>query len=259
MGRPRVPLVVGSRLGRWTIIDELPDETEMVNGREKLVRIVRARCGCGFEDTRRYHTLKHGLGELRGCQRCQAARQVLDLTNGRFGMLTARTLDRIDPKSHKAYWRCWCDCGNEAVVQADGLVTGKTASCGCLVLRNGSAHPKWRGHGEISSTQWTHTRKNAEFRNILFEVTIEEAWALFLLQGRRCALTGVPLSVEKRKGVHPTASLDRVDSSGSYTLGNVQWVHKRVNLAKRDTPQDEFIEMCLAIADHYRQPTRVAS
>jgi hypothetical protein len=41
-----------------------------------------------------------------------------------------------------------------------------------------------------------------------------------------------------------TASLDRIDSSKGYIIGNVQWAHKMVNRMKNDMPQEEFIEFC---------------
>jgi len=46
-----------------------------------------------------------------------------------------------------------------------------------------------------------------------------------------------------------TASFDRIDSSKSYEVGNIQWVHTMVNMAKNKYPQEKFIEMCCAIAD----------
>ena len=44
-------------------------------------------------------------------------------------------------------------------------------------------------------------------------------------------------------------SLDRVDSSKGYIEGNVQWVHKMVNMSKQQYTQEEFIEMCTAVVN----------
>jgi hypothetical protein len=246
---------VGSTLGRWTIVEELPDEMIVAGSRTKLVRMVHVRCECGFEDTRRYHTLKQAedrVDDLRGCVHCKNESQVVDLTGKRFGLLTVLLRDRIDPKNHNAYWKCRCDCGGTPIVKADSLVKGATASCGCLVTRTGASHPRWKGHGEISSSQWTRTRRNANLRDIPFEITIEEAWALFLTQRRCCALTGEPLHLRRCRGEFPSASLDRIDSTKGYVLSNVQWVQKQVNLAKRDVPQDDFIQMCISVAKHHQ-------
>lgn len=56
--------------------------------------------------------------------------KIKDLKGLRFGRLTV--LEFYDIKNHNARWRCLCDCGNETIVYACGLKSGKTLSCGCL-------------------------------------------------------------------------------------------------------------------------------
>lgn len=61
-------------------------------------------------------------------------------------------------------------------------------------------------------------------------------------QGRRCAITSLPLHFE---GVglsdeHLLASLDRIDSSGHYEPGNLQIVCRFINRWKRDDSDDNF-------------------
>lgn len=68
------------------------------------------------------------------------------------------------------------------------------------------------------------------------------------MQERRCALTDIELVMPERFGDARTASLDRIDSSGSYRIGNVQWVHKDVNRMKNDFDQDYFVKMCRLVA-----------
>ena len=41
-----------------------------------------------------------------------------------------------------------------------------------------------------------------------------------------------------------TASLDRIDSNLGYVKGNVQWVHKHINVMKNIFNQDMFIFLC---------------
>ena len=41
-----------------------------------------------------------------------------------------------------------------------------------------------------------------------------------------------------------TASLDRIDSTKSYNVGNVQWVHKDINFMKGSLSENKFIEYC---------------
>lgn len=39
-------------------------------------------------------------------------------------------------------WLCKCDCGNECIVQGDGLTSGRTLSCGCLQKERASKSAK---------------------------------------------------------------------------------------------------------------------
>ena len=46
-----------------------------------------------------------------------------------------------------------------------------------------------------------------------------------------------------------TASLDRIDSKKGYIKGNLQWVHKDLNIMKNSYPNQYFIEMCKKVAN----------
>lgn len=160
-------------------------------------------------------------------------------------------------KTKESVCRCLCECGREVVVYGRYLRSGHKRSCGCLARRKGNENPHWKGHGEISSTFWSSIKSGAEHgraRNIKFEITIEQAWELFIKQNRRCALTGLPLTFPTKSRRYNTydgtASLDRIDSTKDYTIDNVQWVHKIVNLMKFDLNQDQFLRWCRRIVDH---------
>jgi hypothetical protein len=74
---------------------------------------------------------------------------------------------------------------------------GQTKSCGCLKHLS----YRWQGFEEISQSYWWLVINKARRRNIPFEITIEEAWALFIHQNRKCALTGVNLKFTKTSSV----------------------------------------------------------
>jgi 5-methylcytosine-specific restriction endonuclease McrA len=62
-----------------------------------------------------------------------------------------------------------------------------------------------------------------------------------------CALTGWPLEYGN------TASIDHIvpkSRGGDNTLRNLRWVDKRVNYAKRDLTDHEFIALCRAVVAH---------
>lgn len=55
-----------------------------------------------------------------------------DLTNQRFGLLTAIKYTGKTNKSRCAIWLCQCDCGNTIEVDSNNLNSLHTTSCGCI-------------------------------------------------------------------------------------------------------------------------------
>ena len=178
----------------------------------------------------------------------------------KFGKL--RFLELLPPTSdpydngYRVMCRWKCDCGKEIIARKVHVLYGRTPtrSCGCSHWPRGSSSPKWKGYGEISKQFWLRHCANAKQRNIPLTITIQQAWELFLKQERKCALTDEVLyfpSGGKTNGKRNlgTASLDRADSSKGYTLENVQWVHKDVNILKRSLSMDRLLSLCKKIID----------
>jgi len=176
----------------------------------------------------------------------------IDLTGQHFGKLTALYPVKHPNRNNRHYlWKCKCECGNEKEVQGAHLRNGHTKSCGCSWYTYGENHKSWKGHKEISMRFFKSIVSNAQVRKIPFDVTISQIWDLFLKQDRKCALSGLPLVFGANHGrIKGTASLDRIDSTLGYTIGNVQWVHSIVNSMKWDMPQPQFLEMCKTITNH---------
>jgi 5-methylcytosine-specific restriction endonuclease McrA len=83
-------------------------------------------------------------------------------------------------------------------------------------------------------------------------ITTKQILNLLEQQGKRCALTGWPLTPE-------TASIDHViplSKGGDHSIDNAQIVDYRVNLAKGTMTNDEFIEMCMAVAENAHKSMR---
>lgn len=66
-----------------------------------------------------------------------------------------------------------------------------------------------------------------------------------------CQLSGEPLVFEP--DYIYTFSIDRIDSSKGYTHDNVQWVGVSVNTAKSNLIDEDFIDMCVAVANHRKK------
>ena len=46
--------------------------------------------------------------------------------------------------------------------------------------------------------------------------------------------------------------MDRIDPDKGYIPDNIQLVDKRINMMKQSLSQEEFIDLCCKVADHYR-------
>lgn len=98
-------------------------------------------------------------------------------------------------------------------------------------------------------------RKNAAARGHTFDLTLEDIEAMVLASNGRCAVTGIALSNEKGELPHgkkmrrPWApSIDRMDSTVGYTLGNCRIVCCAANYAMSQWGEDVLMEMAKSIA-----------
>jgi hypothetical protein len=175
----------------------------------------------------------------------------------KYNMLTIIELwtERASPnRDFESKCKCLCDCGNEVIAWGKYIGHGEKQSCGCKPKLRNEEHHSWKGHGEISGNRWNQIKRSSQerIRNIIFNITIEFAWELFLKQNRKCSISGVEIFFAKtyKDEATGTASLDRIDSSKDYTEDNVQWVHKDINLMKWSLPQEDLIKLCLAVAEY---------
>lgn len=169
------------------------------------------------------------------------------LVGKRFYHLLVIKHEKYDRLGH--YWRCLCDCGKETIILYNSLITNHTKSCGCL--KKNSDIGRKRRIGKISGSFWTNLIRSAEKRGYEVGITQEDAWGLFLEQNGKCKLSNIDLFLspkfhDKRK---ITASLDRIDNSKGYILGNLQWIHKNLNQMKLNLNNEIFVQMCQFVGD----------
>lgn len=195
----------------------------------------------------KYLCKKHSIPTRTGGRKFNEA-----IVGNRYGKLTV--IGRSE-NNEKAHYDCLCDCGNKTERTFTEL-TRKNTQKMCMECRNKYISDlKWKGHHLISGNKWDKIKRSAVARNLEFSVTIEQSWELYESQGRKCALTDIPIYFETEDGIEDelgTASLDRIDSSLGYFIGNLQWVHKEVNYIKMDLTQERFIELCMKVADKFR-------
>lgn len=182
----------------------------------------------------------------------------LEIINQKFGKLKVINEHSKTRNGHIRYV-CECECGNTTNVLLTHLRQGVTKSCGCINKNKiGGNHPQWGGFGEISGNFWGLIIRGSKGtkgrRKIEFNLTIEYIWNLFLEQNRKCVLTSELLTFPRHgKDRSYTASLDRIDSSKGYVVGNVQWTHKDVNIMKNKFEQNYFIKICKLISKNVKR------
>lgn len=206
------------------------------------------KCKCGKIKSIRQSSLRDGTSKSCGCNRTP------NIKNQRFGKLIVLEKTKRTDKRHNVYWQCECDCGNVVETTTTNLTMRSTKSCGCLRKQNNYSRRNKKLPGDLVSQVWYRILSHAKVRKIKFDITPEYAWELFEKQNKKCALSGIKLylgnNLETKFG-KTTASLDRIDSSKEYCIGNVQWVHKDINRMKSNIEEKKFIEYCTMVSKKY--------
>lgn len=149
------------------------------------------------------------------------------------------TIEKIGKtKNGTNIWLCECECGNKTKASTADLKAGKVKSCGCYLKRSKSSHHLWKGYCDISGNMLSDIRCRARKIKRQFSLTAKFLWELFVKQGKKCAISGLDIELNK------TASVDRIDSLEGYVESNVQWVHRDINKMKMDFGMSRFIELC---------------
>ena len=139
--------------------------------------------------------------------------------------------------NRESYWKVKCKCGSIETRAASHLVNGKTSSCrSCAATVN-----------SFEQSYFNKIIERALKSNFEFNLTLEYLLSIF---NSKCALSDLDIEFKKDwKGIsEQTASLDRIDNTKGYILGNVQWVHKQVNFMKGTMKQEDFISFCKLIS-----------
>lgn len=241
-GMPKTDLT-GNKYNKWTVVRWSGYGT-------KHRAYWLCRCECNRELSIRQDGLLNGT--TKSCKHCA---QIIDkpkedLSGLRFGKLLVENWELKKTKNGKnrSYWLCKCECGNKILARHDGLTNGSTQSCG-----------KCRFVKDITGKFFYNIKKGAIIRGFQFSITAKYAWELFLRQDKKCALTGLTLVMDKdyntrKRGCRiQTASLDRIDSTKGYTIENVRWVHKTVNIMRMNMTDEEFVYWCNLVSVHSSQ------
>lgn len=160
----------------------------------------------------------------------------------KFGKLTVTEESGKNKNGHIRYL-CECDCGETCEVFGTHLRQNKIVSCKCKNKLNGVSGDMW--YNIINSG----VKRRIKRSKLTINITKEYINQLFIDQKGKCKLSGIDITLPKSwKDRTYTASLDRIDSSEGYVIGNVQWVHKHINVMKNIFPEEMFIHLCHKVA-----------
>ncbi len=122
-GCARIKDLTGQRFGRLTVLS-------MADNKHGGRVAWRCLCDCGEHVDVIANNLARGNTESCGCSR------IKDLTNKKFGELTA--IDKTGERnlSGNVLWNCICSCGNNTIVSSHSLCAGHTKSCGCIKYKD---------------------------------------------------------------------------------------------------------------------------
>lgn len=183
----------------------------------------------------------------------------IDILNQKFNYLTV--LEKIYNTKLKR-WDCkvQCECGNIVIKQTNHIITGRQKTCGDKICKffkkikkeipSGKNRRGFTGFEKIHGSYWNHIKATAKNRNLEFNLNIENVWDLYLLQNKKCKISGIDIVFGKSHTKERTASLDRINSSKGYVIENVQWVHKKINMMKQSLSDEELITWCNLIVSH---------
>lgn len=141
------------------------------------------------------------------------------------------------------YWKVQCKCGRENLRLAQHLVELKGSMCKSCSRTN-------RFEDAFALTYLNQIINRANKIGVEYNLTPRYMYDLFIQQNQKCSLSGIDIKFTNswKSRSDQTASLDRIDNTKGYIIGNVQWVHKQINFMKGTMTQEDFINFCKLVA-----------
>lgn len=168
-----------------------------------------------------------------------------DYTNQKFNRITPiKKLNKF--RSHKQYYLCKCDCGEEKEISIYNVVVGKTMSCGCYNREMASKSPRVNklpdGVAAMKQLIWAYKR-GAIKRNLDYSINEEEFYNITQQNCHYCNIVpSLYTSSDKSKNrQYLYNGIDRKDNNLGYVISNCLPCCKTCNRAKHTLGYNEFI------------------
>lgn len=177
-----------------------------------------------------------------------------DILGQKYGMLTVVSFSHKEANYRNrfgTYYNCICDCGNKCIMPrvfiTSGYKSNLSKNCGCKPRKNRLGLNKTTA--AFNTLIYTY-RRNAELRNLTFELSYEKCMELFSSKCHYCNLE--PYNLLKHGNVSQTKynGIDRVANSIGYTPENVVPCCKICNLLKSNHDKEFFLNHIAMIYNH---------
>lgn len=133
-------------------------------------------------------------------------------------------------------------------------------SCSSIVnhkqLKSGFENSKYL-IGVTKADKYTGLREHlrrAKYRNQEVNITLDDLLEQWNKQDGKCFYSGVklihPIRI-KDEGFIYMASLDRINSSIGYLVGNIQFISAAANMAKNKMSHEQMVEFCKLISQNW--------
>ena len=166
---------------------------------------------------------------------------VNDLTGKRFGRFTV--IGVADDGQRKTSYICQCDCGNIRKVRADGLLSGRSSSCGCYkseVSRRNVKNVPMQKKFQETGFKVGGTRLYKIWRGMKARCYNEQSPSYERYGGRGIAICDEWkndfLSFHEwaiENGYSDDLTIDRIDVNGNYEPSNCRWATNEQQSANR--------------------------
>jgi hypothetical protein len=182
--------------------------------------------------------------------------EVINIAGKRFGKLMV--LKRLNERgaTRQIKWECICDCGKSHVTTGESIRSGKSKSCGCNRLTPPNK-VKDRTLAVWKQLYQSTIIKRSKKWGILSDISLEEF--IRMSQGLcfYCGTESSNFATDRNSCGNKTSDtivryngIDRIDSKGGYTKGNMVACCKYCNTAKNIMSQSEFMAFIERVYEH---------
>ena len=215
------------------------------------------------------------LNEYKNYRTCPCCGKTLPLTRDNFKRLVTQGKEAFhincksceDKQRYEREWKdgkllCHC-CGEYKNIEeytangeANPIRNNRRSICRkCSTYRQkiiNRSLPDDRKLSKCLRWRWLSARDRSRYNNLDFNLTVEYLNELWIKQGGKCALSGIEMTFELQNGRTPTnVSIDKIDRTKGYIIGNIQLVCMACNQMKSDLSEKEMYHFCKKVVEYY--------